>query len=108
MGAAAERLDWELPMRTLRKLAPALFLFVLLAPGAASAASSNAKPIHKPAKAERTPASLGSRVWALAFGIWTKEGLGIDPSGSPAPAPGSGSQTNDAGLGIDPDGRSGG
>lgn len=90
-------------MRTLRKLAAILFLFVLLAPLAASAAGSKPKSIHKPAKA---PASLLSRVWALASGIWIKEGLGIDPHGSPAPAPGSGSPTNE-GIGIDPSGSSG-
>jgi len=93
------------PMRTFRKLAVLLLLFVLLAPLAASAADSKAGS-HKPAKAERTPSSLGSRVLALAFGIWTKAGLGIDPHGSPTPAPDSGSQTNE-GLGIDPSGSSG-
>jgi hypothetical protein len=41
-----------------------------------------------------------------ALGIWTKEGLGIDPHGSPAPVPDSGSQS-DIGLGIDPSGRTG-
>jgi hypothetical protein len=92
-------------MHTFRKLAILLLLFVLLVPSAASAAGSKAGATHKPAKAEHTPMSLGSLVRALAFGIWTKEGLGIDPSGSPAPAPRSGSQT-DTGLGIDPHGGS--
>jgi len=94
-------------MRTFRKLAAILFLFVLLAPLAASAAGSKAGS-HKPAKAERTPASLVSRVWALASGIWIKAGMGIDPHGSPAPVPDSGSQSNsDVGMGIDPSGGSG-
>jgi hypothetical protein len=93
-------------MHTLRKLAVLLLLFVLLAPLAASAAGSKAGT-HKSAKAERTPTSLGSLVRALVSGIWPKEGMGIDPSGSPAPAPRPSSQT-DAGLGIDPSGRSGG
>jgi hypothetical protein len=93
-------------MRTCRKLAATLFLFVLLSPWAASAAGSKARPVHKPAKAELTLASLGSRVRALVT-VWAKEGLGIDPSGNPASAPGPGSQ-NHAGLGIDPSGRSSG
>lgn len=95
-------------MHTFRKLAVLLLLFVLLAPLAASAAGAKSGVTHKSAKAERAPASLLSRVWAMASGICMKEGLGIDPSGSLAPAPGSGSQTSNAGLGIDPDGRSGG
>lgn len=93
-------------MRTFRKLASTLFLFLLLVPLAAFAASSKAGS-HKPAKVERTPASLGSLVWGLVSGIWSKEGLGIDPHGSPTSAPGSNSQI-DAGLGIDPSGRNGG
>jgi len=105
MEAAAERLIGGSPMHTFRKLTGLLLLFVLLVPSAASAAGSKAGATHKPAKAERAPASLGSLVWALASGIWTKEGLGIDPHGSPAPAPGSGSLTNE-GLGIDPHGGS--
>src|SRR4051794_2142017 len=95
---------WGSPMHAFRKLTVLLLLFVLLVPLAASAASSKAGS-HKPAKAERTLASLGSLVRALASGIWTKAGMGIDPSGSPASAPGSGSPT-DAGLGIDPHGGS--
>lgn len=103
MGVAAERLDWELPMRQFRKLATILCLFVLLVPLAASAASSKAGS-QKPAKAERTSVSLGSRVWAMVFGIWQKAECDIDPSGrcAPSSAP---LNSLDAGCEIDPHGR---
>ncbi|HEY3570287.1 MAG TPA: hypothetical protein VGP73_20320 [Thermoanaerobaculia bacterium] len=91
-------------MRQFRKLAAILFLFVLLVPLAASAASSKAGLSHKPAKAELIPVSLGSRVWAMVFGIWQKAGCDIDPSGrcAPSSAP---LNSLDAGCEIDPHGR---
>jgi hypothetical protein len=92
-------------MRAFRNLSTALLFVALLTPSAAMAASSTARN-HKPAKAEHARLSLGIRAWVQALGIWTKEGLGIDPDGRNAPSPSSGSQTS-AGLGIDPDGRDG-
>jgi hypothetical protein len=91
-------------MRTFRNLSTALLFVALLTPSAAMAASSTARH-DKPAKAERVLGSVGIRSIMKGLWIWTKEGLGIDPSGGLAPAPGA--KPTDAGLGIDPSGKSG-
>ena len=91
-------------MRAFRKLAATLFLFVLLMPLPASAARSKSRSNHNSTSAKRAPLDLCGRVWALALGVWTKEGLGIDPDGRSGPAPVSTTRTDE---GIDPSGSSG-
>ena len=95
---------------TTRHISVIILLAILLAPGLVEART----PVRHDMQSQRTrvavTASKGSSfssVWNL-LSNWMKTGIGLDPSGSPAPtgstSSGSSSTTGDTGVQLDPSG----
>jgi hypothetical protein len=85
--------------RTLRTVAAAVLVALLLAP-----AASPALPFARPAESGDGPVARLLAAFVEAFeSVWAKSGMSIDPHGGENPDPGDGTN-GDEGTSIDPHG----
>lgn len=86
--------------RTLRTVAAAVLVLLLLAP-----AASQALPFARPADSGQSPLARLLAAFIEAFeSVWAKSGMSIDPHGGEDPAPEDGTASGDEGMSIDPHG----
>jgi len=87
----------------------AFFAFALLATLIFTSLPAQARPVRRPAPTVTAPGDILSELWRFVVRLWpgvtAKEGMSIDPNGSPGHtvAP-TGSATSDEGVTIDPNG----
>ncbi len=86
------------------------FVFALLAALALSSLPAQGRPVRRPIPSVTVPGdTVLSNLWRFVASLWKpgmeKEGMSIDPNGSPNPASAPVGGTTDEGTSIDPDGR---
>ncbi len=85
------------------------FAFALLAALALSSLPAQARPVRRPAPSVTVPGdTVLSSLWRFVVSLWApgteKEGMSIDPNGSPSHASAPVGGTTDEGTSIDPNG----
>lgn len=85
------------------------FVFALLAALAFSSLPAQGRPVRRSAPSVTVPGDSGlSSLWRFVVSLWTpgteKEGMSIDPNGSPNHASTPAGGTTDEGTSIDPNG----